>query len=199
MNKKYRNHYPSQWGALDNEWKEIILGGFLSVSQASRLSGLSRQYIYKQVHSKVLLCIENNGSKKLEWKEFLYWYSHLTVLPISTFGPSSLSLTGIMNFTGMSRSWSLNFVDRNKVDTFFIGQLRRFDKVNVERAWKREHVYYKDWLNIQEITDYFEVTSHVLFMGIAHHLIQTKSHNGSILFRRRDIVRLISFIERREI
>lgn len=50
MNTKFFNHYPREWDTLGNEWKEIITGDVLSISQASELSGFSKRFIYAQIH-----------------------------------------------------------------------------------------------------------------------------------------------------
>ena len=100
MNTKFFNHYPREWDTLGNEWKEIITGDVLSISQASELSGFSKRFIYAQIHSMKLLSIDrdplskhiNSKSLQIEWRRFLMWYSHFDVLPASPFGPPSYSL-----------------------------------------------------------------------------------------------------------
>ena len=91
MNTKFLNHYPREWDTLGNEWKEIITGDILSVSQASELSGFSKRFIYAQIHSMKLLSTDKDPLSKqiyskslqIEWRRFLMWYSHFDVLPAS--------------------------------------------------------------------------------------------------------------------
>ena len=136
MNTKFFNHYPREWDTLGNEWKEIITGDVLSISQASELSGFSKRFIYAQIHSMKLLSTDkdpllkhiNSRSLQIEWRRFLMWYSHFDVLPASPFGPPSYSLKGMMKYMGRSRSWSLIFVSRYNIHTFFIGSLRRLSE-----------------------------------------------------------------------
>ena len=56
-----------------------------------------------------------------------------------------------MKYMGRSRSWSLIFASRYNIQTFFIGSLRRFNKYDVEEGWKKESIYFKDWIDIDEI------------------------------------------------
>ena len=106
MNTKFFNHYPREWDTLGNEWKEIITGDVLSISQASELSGFSKRFIYAQIHSMKLLSTDKDPLSKqiyskslqIEWRRFLMWYSHFDVLPASPFGPPSYSLKGMMDY-----------------------------------------------------------------------------------------------------
>ena len=165
MNTKFFNHYPREWDTLGNEWKEIITGDVLSISQASELSGFSKRFIYAQIHSMKLLSTDKDPLSKqiyskslqIEWRRFLMWYSHFDVLPASPFGPPSYSLKGMMNYMGRSRSWSLIFVSRYNIHTFFIGSLRRFDRYDVEEGWKKESIYFKEWIDIDEIENYLHI------------------------------------------
>ena len=158
-NTKFFNHYPRKWDILGSEWKEIITGDILSISQASELSGFNKRFIYAQIHSMKLLSTDKDPLSKqiyskslqIEWRRFLMWYSHFDVLPASPFGPPSYSLKGMMKYMGRSRSWSLIFASRYNIQTFFIGSLRRFNKYDVEEGWKKESIYFKDWIDIDEI------------------------------------------------
>ena len=71
MNTKFFNHYPREWDTLGNEWKEIITGDVLSISQASELSGFSKRFIYAQIHSMKLLSTDKDPlSKQIYSKVF---------------------------------------------------------------------------------------------------------------------------------
>ena len=140
MNTKFFNHYPREWDTLGNEQKEIITGNVLSISQVSELSGFSKRFIYAQIHSMKLLSTDkdpllkhiNSRSLQIEWRRFLMWYSQFDILPASPFGPPTYSLKGMMKYMGRSSSWSLIFVSRYNIHTFFIGSLRRFNRYDVE-------------------------------------------------------------------
>ena len=175
MNTKFFNHYPREWDTLGNEWKEIITGDVLSISQASELSGFSKRFIYAQIHSMKLLSTDKDPLSKqiyskslqIEWRRFLMWYSHFDVLPASPFGPPSYSLKGMMNYMGRSRSWSLMFATRYNIQTFFIGSLRRFNRYDVEEGWKKESIYFKEWIDIDEIEYYLHIPKANLYSYVA--------------------------------
>lgn len=199
MNTKFFNHYPREWDTLGNEWKEIITGDILSVSQASELSGFSKRFIYAQIHSMKLLSTDKDPLSKqiyskslqIEWRRFLMWYSHFDVLPASPFGPPSYSLKGMMNYMGRSRSWSLIFVSRYNIQTFFIGALRRFNKYDVEESWKKESIYFKEWIDIDEIENYLLIPKANLYSCVAKRDVSTRFHNGIMQFSRKDVLRII--------
>lgn len=136
----------------------------------------------KQIYSKSL---------QIEWRRFLMWYSHFDVLPASPFGPPSYSLKGMMNYMGRSRSWSLTFVSRYNIQTFFIGALRRFNKYDVEESWKKESIYFKEWIDIDEIENYLHIPKANLYSSVAKRDVRTGFHNGIMQFSRKDVLRII--------
>lgn len=199
MNTKFFNHYPREWDTLGNEWKEIITGDILSVSQASELSGFSKRFIYAQIHSMKLLSTDKDPQSKqiygkslqIEWRRFLMWYSHFDVLPASPFGPPSYSLKGMMNYMGRSRSWSLIFVSRHNIQTFFIGSLQRFNKYDVEEGWKKESIYFKEWIVIDEIENYLHIPKANLYSCVAKREVRTRFNCGIMQFSQKDVLRII--------
>lgn len=199
MNTKFFNHYPREWDTLGNEWKEIITGDVLSISQASELSGFSKRFIYAQIHSMKLLSTDkdplskhiDSKSLQIEWRRFLMWYSHFDILPASPFGPPSYSLKGMMKYMGRSRSWSLIFASRYNIQTFFIGSLRRFNKYDVEEGWKKESIYFKDWIDIDEIENYLHISKANLYSCVAKREVRTRFHSGIMQFLQKDVLRII--------
>ena len=199
MNTKFFNHYPREWDTLGNEWKEIITGDVLSISQASELSGFSKRFIYAQIHCMKFLSTDkyplskhiNSKSLQIEWRRFLMWYSHFDILPASPFGPPSYSLKGMMDYMERSRSWSLIFASRYNIQKFFIGSLRRFNKYDVEEGWKKESIYFIDWIDIDEIENYLHISKANLYSCVAKREVRTRFHGGIMLFSQKDVLRII--------
>ena len=199
MNTKFFNHYPREWDTLGNEWKEIITGDVLSISQASELSGFSKRFIYAQINSMKLFSTDNypllkhlnSKSLQIEWRRFLMWYSHFDVLPTSPFGPPSYSLKGMMKYMGRSRSWSLIFVSRYNIHTFFIGSLRRFNRYDVEEGWKKESIYFKEWIDIDEVENFLHIPKATLYSCVAKREVRTRFHSGIMQFSQKDLLRII--------
>lgn len=119
------------------------------------------------------------------------WYSHFDVLPTSPFGPPSYSLKGMMKYMGRSRSWSLIFVSRHNIQTFFIGSLQRFNKYDVEDGWKKESIYFKEWIDIDEIENYLHISKVNLYSCVAKREVRTRLHSGIMQFSQKDALRII--------
>ena len=147
-----------------------------------KLLSTDKDPLSKQIYSKSL---------QIEWRRFLMWYSHFDVLPSSPFGPPSYSLKGMMKYMGRSRSWSLIFVSRYNIHTFFIGSLRRFNRYDVEEGWKKESIYFKEWIDIDEIENYLHIPKANLYSCVAKREVRTRFHSGIMQFSQKDVLRII--------
>ena len=153
-----KKHFYDPYDSLDAEWKAKISHEMLSVREAARLSGFSRQYINKLIASGIIDAKKNNdGNYVIAWKKFVRWFSALPTTPTSPIGYASYSLKELMRYTGMSRCWLLKFATRNSIPSYYVGLYRRFCKSACEEAWRRESIALKRWLTINEACFLFDV------------------------------------------
>lgn len=192
MNKNnYLKHYHDPADYLDMKWRESIKSGFISVKDAAEISGFSRQYIYKKTVDETLPLFEKGDVKKIPWKSFVKWYSHLDETPNSPIGYASLSLKALMAYTDFERCWCLNFVKRYNINSYYIGRLRRFNKEEVQKAWSIECVNYEEWLNRDTILSLFPISRKELLNAVAKHLVKIKIQSSIVLYNQKDIKTLL--------
>lgn len=187
-NYKHFKHYYNPYDSLDVEWQNVVSKGYLTISEIVRLSGYTKSYIYRLVKNGVIPSLIENG-KLVKWADFVYWYSHVPETPSSPIGEASFSIYGLMNYTGMGRSWLLRFVERFNIKSYHVGWLKRYSKDDVLKAWAEESCFIKPWLNINEVEIGYKMKKKDLFYVVAQNIVHIKHANGVTLFNRRDIIR----------
>ncbi len=187
MNKKYTKHYYDPFENLDLEWQEIIATGNLTVSQAAVLSGYSRQHIYNLISQGKLTAKSFEGKSIIPCKAFVKWFSSLPVTTDTPLGYASYSLKGMMNLTGMTRSWVLIFVERNSISSYYCGVYRRFHKLETESAWNHEWFKYAKWITAEDAVIRFNIDNTIFYTMVAQHFVAIKHIDGRTLYSKRDI------------
>lgn len=183
----YQKHYHDPGDHLDMKWKESINTGFISVKEAAELSGFSRQYIYGIMAEGKMPSLSFGKYKKIPWKGFVYWYSHLDVTPDSPIGSASLSLKAVIAYTGFERCWVFRFVQRYSIESYYVGMLRRFNKKQIEKAWDIERSKLDLWIDSKNVLNTYPITSKELFTAVAQHKVKVNTHSDIILYNRKDI------------
>ena len=112
MNLNYTKHYYDPFEKLDHKWQQAIATGNLTISQVAKLSGFSRQHIYNLISKGKITAKMLDDKSIIPCKAFVRWFSSLPVTTDTLLGYASYSLEGMMNLTGMTRSWVLIFVER---------------------------------------------------------------------------------------
>ena len=192
-----KKHFYDPYDSLDAEWKARLSHEMLSVREAARLSGFSRQYINKLIANGIIDAKKNNdGNYVIAWKKFVRWFSALRfsalpITPTSPIGYASYSLKELMRYTGMSRCWVLKFATRNSIPSYYVGMYRRFCKYACEEAWKRESIALKRWLTIEEACTLFDVDAEVIFALAALHRTRVKRQNKSLFYNKADILSVV--------
>ena len=206
-NKK--KHFYDPYDSLDAEWKARISHEMLSVREAARLSGFSRQYINKLIANGIIDAKKNNdGNYVIAWKKFVRWFSALPITLTSPIGYASYSLKELMRYTGMSRCWVLKFATRNSIPSYYVGLYRRFCKsaceeawnresialkrwLTIEEAWNRESIALKRWLTIEEACTLLDVDEEVIYALAALHRTRVKRQNKSLVYNKTDILSVV--------
>ena len=187
-----KKHFYDPYDSLDVEWKATISHEILSVGEAARLSGFSRQYINKLIANGIIDAKKSNdGNYVITWKKIVRWFSALPITPTSPIGYASYSLKELMRYTGMSRCWVLKFAIRNSIPSYYVGMYRRFCKSACEEAWKRESIALKRWLSLEEVYTLFDIDEEVIFALAALHRIRVKKHNKSQVYNKVDILTIV--------
>ena len=187
-----KKHFYDPYDSLDAEWKARLSHEMLSVREAARLSGFSRQYINKLIANGIIDAKKNNdGNYVIAWKKFVRWFSALPITPTSPIGYASYSLKELMRYTGMSRCWLLKFATRNSIPSYYVGMYRRFCKSACEEAWRRESIALKRWLTINEACFLFDVDEEVIYALAALHRTRVKRQNKSLVYNKTDILSVV--------
>ena len=78
MNYNSSKHYYDPFILLkEEEWKDVVSKGFLSISEAATLSGYTRQYIHKLVQTGKIKSERCLNNLVITNKDFIKWYSAL--------------------------------------------------------------------------------------------------------------------------
>ena len=90
----------------------------LTVSDAARLSGFTKQFIYQQLKSKTLHYCLLGDIRCIKYRHLRAWFAKFPTNKDCPFCPASYSLTGLMDYTKMGRCWVLRFVDRHDIRSY---------------------------------------------------------------------------------
>ena len=98
----------------------------ISIISASKQLGISRQHLYRLIKRHGISIIKASGHITVKYKDLISILEKLDSNSDCQLCPASLSLKGPMKLTDRSRSWSLKFIDRYRIRSFYIGNSRRF-------------------------------------------------------------------------
>lgn len=189
MKLEYTKHYYDPFEKLDYKWHKAIAADYLTVSQVVMLSGFSRQHIYNLITKGKLTAKMQDGKSVIPCRTFVKWFSSLTVTKDSPLGYASYSLKGMMNLTGMTRSWVLIFVERYSISSYYCGVYRRFNKQEAEKAWSHEWFKHAKWITAEDAIVRFNINETIFYTMVAQHFVAIKHLDGKTLYCKRDIVK----------
>lgn len=90
------------------------------------LLAISRQHLYRLIKGYGVSIIKTKGCGTIPYKDIISILEKLDTNSDCPLCPASLSLRGLMKLTNRSRSWSLKFIDRYQIHSFYIGNSKRF-------------------------------------------------------------------------
>ena len=187
MNLNYTKHYYDPFEKLDHKWQQAIATGNLTISHVAKLSGFSRQHIYNLISKGKITAKMLDDKSIIPCKAFVRWFSSQPVTTDTPLGYASYSLQGMMNLTGMTRSWVLIFVERYSISSYYCGVYRRFNKQEAEKAWNQEWFKYAKWISAEDAIDRFNITLTLFYTMVAQHSVSIKHSDGKTLYFKRDI------------
>ena len=162
----------------------------LTVSQATKLSGFSKQFIYQLIKSNTLYCCTLEGKAHIKYRHIRAWFAKLPSNKDCPLCPASFSLAGLMNYTKMGRSWVLHFVERHNVRSYYLGNSRRFNHEDCVAAWEVEQAKNTEWITIEDAAEKFAITREILLSTTESKIVRIKCKDAKVLANVVDIRQL---------
>ena len=162
----------------------------LTVDEASKLSGFSKQFIYRLTKSNSLRYCTLGGITHIKYRHLRAWFSKLPTNKDCPFCPASFSLAGLMDYTKMGRCWVLRFVERYNIRSYYLGNSRRFDYDDCIAAWAIEQTVNPKWITIEKAVEEYAIESDILLSATASKRVRIKCKDAKVLVNVKDVKQL---------
>ena len=162
----------------------------LTVSDAARLSGFTKQFIYQQLKSKTLHYCLLGDIRYIKYRHLRAWFTKLPTNKDCPFCPASYSLSGLMDYTKMGRCWVLRFVDRYDIRSYYLGNSRRFNYEDCIAAWAIEQTVNPKWITIEKAVEEYAIESEILLSATASKRVRIKCKDTKVLVNVKDVKQL---------
>lgn len=101
----------------------------ISIISASKQLGISRQHLYRLIKRHGISIRKASGHITVKYKDLISILEKLDSNSDCQLCPAAISLKGLMKLTDRSRSWSLKYIDRYRIKSFYIGNSRRSSSI----------------------------------------------------------------------
>lgn len=162
----------------------------LTVSDAARLSGFTKQFIYQQLKSKTLHYCLLGDIRYIKYRHLRAWFAKLPSNKDCHLCPSSFSLAGLMDYTKMGRCWVLRFVERYDIHSYYLGNSRRFNYEDCIAAWAVELTANPQWITIEKAVEEYAIESEILLSATASKRVRIKCKDAKVLVNVKDVKQL---------
>ena len=162
----------------------------LTVSQAAKLSGFSKQFIYQLIKSNTLCLCTLEGKAHIKYRHLRAWFAKLPTNKDCPLCPASFSLAGLLNYTKMGRCWVLRFVERYNIRSYYLGNSRRFNYQDCIAAWAIEQTVNPKWITIEKAVEEYAIESEILLSATASKQIRIKCKDAKVLVNVKDVKQL---------
>ena len=162
----------------------------LTVDEAAKLSGFSKQFIYRLTKSNSLRYWALGGITHIKYRYLRAWFTKLPTNKDCQFCPASFSLAGLMGYTKMERCWVLRFVDRHDIRSYYLGNSRRFDYEDCIAAWAIEQTVNPKWITIEKAVEEYAIESDILLSATASKRVRIKCKDAKVLVNVKDVKQL---------
>lgn len=162
----------------------------LTISEAAQLSGLSKQFIYQQLKSKILRFCLLGDIRHIKYRHLRAWFAKLPSNKDCPFCPASFSLAGLMGYTKMGRCWVLRFVERYNIRSYYLGNSRRFNYDDCIAAWEIEKTINPKWITIEKAVEEYAIESDILLSATASKRVRIKCKDTKVLVNVKDVKQL---------
>lgn len=162
----------------------------LTVDEAAKLSGFSKQFIYRLTKTNSLRYCILGGITHIKYRHLRSWFTKLPSNKDCPLCPASLSLTALMNYTKMGRSWVLHFVERHYIRSYYLGNSRRFNYEDCVAAWESERAKNTEWITIDDAIEKFAITREILLSTTESKIVRIKCKDTKVLVNVVDVKQL---------
>ena len=162
----------------------------LTISEATQLSGLSKQFIYQQLKSNTLRFCLLGDIRHIKYSHLRAWFVKLPYNKDCPFCPASFSLAGLMDYTKMGRCWVLRFVERYNIRSYYLGNSRRFNYEDCIAAWAVELTANPQWITIEKAVKEYAIESDILLSATASKRVRIKCKDTKVLVNVKDVKQL---------
>lgn len=183
--KRQRRGLPPLDLRVQDHYEEL-----LTVSQAAKLSGFSKQFIYRLIKSNKLCYRILEGEARIKYRHLRAWFTKLPSNKDCPLCPASLSLAGLMNYTKMGRSWVLHFVERHYIRSYYLGNSRRYNYEDCVAAWESEQAKNTEWITIDDAIEKFAITREILLSTTESKIVRIKCKDAKVLVNVVDVKEL---------
>ena len=183
--KRQRRGLPPLDLRVQDHYEEL-----LTVSQAAKLSGFSKQFIYQLIKSNKLCYRILEGQARIKYHHLRAWFTKLPSNKDCPLCPASLSLAGLMNYTKMGRSWVLHFVERHNIRSYYLGNSRRFNYGDCVVAWEIEQTKNTEWITIESAIEKFAISRELLLSTTESKIVRIKCKDAKVLVNMMDVKQL---------
>ena len=159
----------------------------LTVDEASKLSGFSKQFIYRLTKSNSLRYCTLGEITHIKYRHLSAWYVKLPSNKDCPLCPASFSLAGLLNYTKMGRCWVLRFVERYNIRSYYLGNSRRFNYDDCIAAWEIEKTKNPKWITIEKAVEEYAIESEILLSATASKQIRIKCKDAKVLVNVMDV------------
>ena len=162
----------------------------LTVDEASKLSGFSKQFIYRLTKFNSLRYCILGGVRCIKYRHLRAWFTKLPSNKDCPFCPASYSLAGLMDYTKMGRCWVLRFVERYNIRSYYLGNSRRFNYDDCIAAWAVELTANPQWITIEKAVKEYAIESDILLSATASKRVRFKCKDTKVLVNVVDVKQL---------
>ena len=162
----------------------------LTVDEAAKLSGFSKQFIYRLTKTNSLRYCILGGITHIKYRHLRSWFAKLPTNKDCPLCPASFSLAGLMNYTKMGRCWVLRFVERYNVRSYYLGNSRRFNYEDCVATWAAEQTANSQWITIEKAIEEYAIKSDVLLSATASKQVRIKCKDAKVLVNVMDVKQL---------
>ena len=162
----------------------------LTVDEAAKLSGFSKQFIYRLTKTNSLRYCILGGVTRIKYRHLRAWFTKLPTNKDCPFCPASFSLAGLMGYTKMGRCWVLRFVDRYDIRSYYLGNSRRFNYDDCIAAWAIEQTVNTKWIPIVKAVEEYAIESEILLSATASKRVRIKCKDAKVLINMKDVKQL---------
>lgn len=183
--KRQRRGLPPLDLRVQDHYEEL-----LTVSQAAKLSGFTKQFIYQLIKSNKLCYRILEGEARIKYRHLRAWFVKIPTNKDCPFCPASFSLAGLMDYTKMGRCWVLRFVERYNIRSYYLGNSRRFNYQDCIAAWAIEQTVNPKWITIEKAVEEYAIESDILLSATASKRVRIKCKDTKVQVNVMDVKQL---------